>query len=129
VVVVAPPGESRPPPLSDAEWRLNVNAGAATTTTNAAAAAAADADADAAAASQSKSLISRMPTAGRAIHPYDLAGSSRCKGVSWDTSSNKWKAMSQRKHLGLHNTEEAAARACSKYLEAGAYTRPLFSST
>ena len=38
-------------------------------------------------------------------------GSSRFKGVSWNNSRNKWQARFQRKRLGLHTTEEAAARA------------------
>ena len=57
------------------------------------------------------------------------SGSSRFAGVTWYASSNKWRAKCKGKRLGYHTTEEAAARACSKYLEAGAYTRPLLSST
>jgi len=47
--------------------------------------------------------------------------SSRHKGVCWDktrgNNPRKWKACYKKKHLGHHATE------------AGAYTRPLFSST
>jgi hypothetical protein len=47
------------------------------------------------------------------------AGTSRYKGVCWDKSTNKWLARCDEKRLGLHTTEEAAARAYSKYLEDG----------
>jgi len=47
------------------------------------------------------------------------AGASQFKGVSWHTGSNKWKAQCKRTHLGLHATQEDAARACSKFLEDG----------
>ena len=44
---------------------------------------------------------------------------SQFKGVSWNTGKNKWVAQCKMKHLGYHITEEAAARACNKYLEDG----------
>jgi hypothetical protein len=47
------------------------------------------------------------------------AGSSQFMGVSWHKSNNKWQAKCKGKALGLHTTEEAAARAYSKYLEDG----------
>jgi hypothetical protein len=47
------------------------------------------------------------------------AGSSRFQGVSWATSRLKWKSECMGNFLGYHTTEEAAARACSKYLEDG----------
>ena len=49
----------------------------------------------------------------------DCAGSSRFKGVTWAKISNKWKAQCEGKSLGYHITEEAAARAYSKYLKDG----------
>jgi hypothetical protein len=36
---------------------------------------------------------------------------SQFKGVSWDTSKNKWKAQCKRAYLGIHATETAAAQA------------------
>ena len=47
------------------------------------------------------------------------AGSSQFKGITWDKHTNKWKTQCKGKHLGLHTTEEAAARAYNKYLEDG----------
>ena len=47
------------------------------------------------------------------------SGSSRFKGVHWDGSSNKWRARCKGKSVGYHTTEEAAARAYSKYLKDG----------
>jgi hypothetical protein len=44
-------------------------------------------------------------------------GSSRFKGVSWNKACSKWWAQCKGKYLGLHTTEEDAARACSKYLK------------
>jgi hypothetical protein len=41
----------------------------------------------------------------------ERASSSRFKGVCWNKKSNKWLAKFKGKHLGLHTTEEAAARA------------------
>jgi hypothetical protein len=52
------------------------------------------------------------------------AGTSRFKGVSWYTIGNKWKAYCRGKHLGYHTTQEAAARACSKYLKDGVAPEP-----
>jgi len=50
----------------------------------------------------------------------DRSGSaSRFKGVSLDMHANKWSAKYNGKHLGLHTTEEAAARAYNKYLKDG----------
>jgi len=48
--------------------------------------------------------------------------SSQFKGVSWNKGTGKWTAKCKETRLGYHATEEAAARA-------GAYTRPLVSST
>jgi len=45
--------------------------------------------------------------------------SSQFKGVSWDKQKNKWRALCNATHLGYHTTEEAAARAYSKYLKDG----------
>jgi hypothetical protein len=50
------------------------------------------------------------------------SSTSRFKGVSWNKSHGKWSAESKGKRLGDYATEEAAA-------QAGAYTRPLLSST
>ena len=50
-------------------------------------------------------------------------------GVYWDKAKSEWRARCKRTALGRHATEEAAARAYSKYLKVGAYTRPLSSST
>jgi hypothetical protein len=47
------------------------------------------------------------------------AGSSRFVGVMWDKCKKKWKVQCQGKHMGSHTTEEAASRACGKYLEDG----------
>ena len=52
------------------------------------------------------------------------AGSSQFMGVSWHKSNNKWQAKCKGKALGLHTTEEAAARAYSKYLEDGSVPGP-----
>jgi hypothetical protein len=48
--------------------------------------------------------------------------SSQFKGVIWVKRSGKWRAECSGTYLGCHATEEAAA-------QAGADTRPLFSST
>ena len=42
--------------------------------------------------------------------------SSQFKGVYWDKKSNKWRAKHKRNYLGCHTTEEAEARAYTKYL-------------
>ena len=56
-------------------------------------------------------------------NPVEQRGiTSRFKGVNWSKSSGKWTAQCKKKGLGYHATEEAAA-------QAGAYTRPLLSST
>ena len=48
----------------------------------------------------------------------DHAGStSRFMGVSWCKIRGKWKAACKGKHLGLHTTEEVAARAYNTYLK------------
>jgi len=46
-------------------------------------------------------------------------GASHFKGVTWDKNHNKWRVQFKRKYLGVHTTEEDAARAYSKYLEDG----------
>jgi hypothetical protein len=51
-------------------------------------------------------------------------GSSRFAGVSWKMNRNKWQAVYKKLHLGSHTTEEAAARAYSKYLEDGVAPTP-----
>ena len=63
---------------------------------------------------------------GSVPEPAERAGwgASQFKGVSWHTSSNKWRATCMGKHLGYHTTEEAAARAYSKYLEDGIFPEP-----
>ena len=48
-----------------------------------------------------------------------ILGFSRLKGVTWVASSSKWQVKCKGKYLGLHTTEEAAARAYSKYLQDG----------
>jgi len=53
----------------------------------------------------------------------DRASSSQFKGVSWDKERNKWRAQCKGKFLGLHTTEEDAARAYSKYLKDGSVPR------
>jgi len=49
--------------------------------------------------------------------------SSRLKGVSWDTRSNKWRARSRDQgkqlHIGYYDNEEDAARAYQGYVEHG----------
>jgi hypothetical protein len=47
------------------------------------------------------------------------AGSSRFAGVIWHKHRGKWLARCQEKQRGYHTTEEAAARAYSKYLKDG----------
>jgi hypothetical protein len=44
---------------------------------------------------------------------------SRFQGVYWDKHANKWQAKCKKKYRGLYTTEEAAARAYSKYLKDG----------
>jgi len=56
------------------------------------------------------------------------AGISRFKGVSWNKTHSKLLARCKRTHLGLHTTEEAAARAYNKYLMDGMDPRPPSSS-
>jgi len=46
-------------------------------------------------------------------------GSSQFKGVTWNKAASKWMAMSNRKHLGCHATEEEAARAYDEYVKHG----------
>jgi hypothetical protein len=46
-------------------------------------------------------------------------GSSQFKGVTWQKSSNKWKAESAGQYLGFHATEEEAARAVDDYVMHG----------
>ena len=48
----------------------------------------------------------------------------RFMGVSWNKVSRKWLASSKGTHLGLHTTEEAAARAYGKYLKDGSVPEP-----
>jgi len=45
------------------------------------------------------------------------ARTSEFKGVSWHKSSGKWQAVCKKTHVGLHATEEAAARAYNKEAE------------
>jgi hypothetical protein len=45
------------------------------------------------------------------------AHTSEFKGVSWHKSSGKWQAVCKKTHVGLHATEEAAARAYNKEAE------------
>ena len=52
------------------------------------------------------------------------ATASRFKGVAWNKSASKWKAKCKGNHLGYHTTEEAAARAYSKYLDDGSVPEP-----
>ena len=47
------------------------------------------------------------------------AVSSHFKGVSWDITKNKWRAICKGTQLGYHATEEDAARARNKYLMDG----------
>ena len=49
----------------------------------------------------------------------DRAGTSQFKGVSWDKERKKWRAQCKEKFLGLHTTEEDAARAYIKYIKDG----------
>jgi len=51
--------------------------------------------------------------------PVKRGYSSRFKGVCWYKSSGQWLAQCNGKHLGYHATEEAAARAYSKYITDG----------
>jgi hypothetical protein len=51
-------------------------------------------------------------------------GASQFKGVDWSKNNNKWRATCKGKHLGLHTTEEDAARACSEYLKDGSVPGP-----
>jgi hypothetical protein len=51
--------------------------------------------------------------------PEFKTGSSQFKGVSWDKSRNKWQAKSNGRYLGLHATEEEAARAVDDYVKHG----------
>jgi hypothetical protein len=53
------------------------------------------------------------------IDPVEHRGASTSQftGVSWDKNLLKWRVQCKGKHLGLHATEEAAARAYSKYLQ------------
>ena len=44
---------------------------------------------------------------------------SQFKGALWDKSTGTWRAKCKRTHLGSHATEEAAARAYTKYVEDG----------
>jgi phage terminase large subunit-like protein len=45
--------------------------------------------------------------------------SSQLKGVSWEKGRGKWQARCERRHLGYHATEEAAARAYDTYVKDG----------
>jgi hypothetical protein len=54
------------------------------------------------------------------IDPATTRSTSHFKGVCWDKNSQKWRALCEGQRPGRHATEEAAA---------GAYTRPLLSST
>ena len=55
---------------------------------------------------------------------HDHAGSSRRIGVSWVKTASQWKATYKGKHLGLHTTQEAAARAYRKHLEDSSSSSP-----
>jgi len=44
------------------------------------------------------------------------AVSSQFKDVSWNTSISKWQVTCKGKYLGLHTTQEGAARAYTEYL-------------
>ena len=52
------------------------------------------------------------------------AGTSQCKGVYWDKTKHTWKAKCKKKYLGLHTTEEGAARAYRNYLKNGIVPDP-----
>jgi len=52
------------------------------------------------------------------------ASTSQFTGVSWKQRSNKWAAKCKGKYLGLHTTEEAAARAYNMYLKDGSVPEP-----
>ena len=54
----------------------------------------------------------------------DRAGTSQLLGVSWQKRTNTWQAEYKGKYLGYHTTEDAAARAYSKYLEDGSLPEP-----
>jgi len=56
--------------------------------------------------------------------PEFKTGSSQFKGVSWDKSRNKWQAKSNGRYLGLHATEEEAARAVDNYVKHGTVPEP-----
>jgi hypothetical protein len=47
------------------------------------------------------------------------AGSSQFMGVSWNRNKNKWQAHCKGAYLGIHTTEEGAARAYNEYLNNG----------
>jgi len=50
-------------------------------------------------------------------HVEHKVRSSQFKGVSWHKRTGKWTARCKEKHIGLHATEEAAARAYNKEAE------------
>ena len=51
--------------------------------------------------------------------PHNPTATSQFKGVSWIKSRGQWRAVCKGTNLGCHATEEAAARAYTKYLEDG----------
>jgi len=63
--------------------------------------------------------VSGVTAIGVAVPVKRRPCSSHFKGVSWHKSSGKWEARRQGKFLGYHATEEAAAQAYDKYVNAG----------
>jgi hypothetical protein len=51
--------------------------------------------------------------------PVSMTGSSQFRGVFWDKSHNTWVAQSKGRYLGVHATEEEAARAVDDYAKCG----------